>query len=332
MSIKVNVDNFSIGPRYRGWLWNVKRRSPVSFLKNRIEWHYYPKNLKVPGFPLHVDFESSSTCNMSCSMCFRQRSDYDPNEFGIMDFDIFKKGLDECAQHNLYSIRLSWRGECLTNPNLVEMIRYAKKKGIKEVSFITNGLKLGGELAKDIVIAGVDYITVSVDGLHEEYDDIRAPAKFADVVNKLKNLRMLRDSVGGGYPRIRINSVWNENKGERWFADMYKFFKDIVDFMTFTPEYDLDETAKQLRTNFTCQYPFQRISIMWDGTIPLCISDKKSVYQLGCLSNDNIYDVWHGKKMEMVRKLHVKHNASNIRCCSVCDRAVTKQIGNKEVS
>lgn len=329
MSTRINVDNFTIGPRSRIWFWNLRRQHLGAFLINRIQWYYYPKYFKVPHFPLHVDFESSGTCNMNCPMCFRQRSSYDPSEFGAMDFNLFKKGVDECDKYNLYSIRLSWRGECLTNPHVVEMISYAKKKGIKEVSFITNGYKLEGKLAQDIVKTGIDYITVSVDGLYDEYDSVRAPATFEGIVSRIKNLRMLRDTIGKGFPRIRINSVWNESKGEKWFTEMYKYFGPIVDYMTFTPEYALDGTLKKLRSNFTCQYPFQRITIMWDGTIPLCVADKKPSYPLGNLANDNIYDLWHGEEMNIARKEHLSHKASEIHCCSICDRATTKQVGRK---
>ena len=328
MAVKVNVDNFFIGPRLHAWMWNLRRRHLFSYLINRFQWQYYPKTLKVANFPLHVDFETSATCNMNCPMCFRQRNNYNSDLFGIMDFDIFKKGVDECARYGLYSIRLSWRGECITNVYLVEMIAYAKKRGIKEVSFITNGYKLEGKLAEDIVKAGVDYITVSVDGLYQEYDTIRAPSTFEGTVERIKNLRRLRDTIGKDYPRIRINGVWNESKGNDWFKRMYQFFMPIVDFMTFTPEYAHNGNPKQLRTNFTCQYPFQRITIMWDGTIPLCVSDKKSDFILGNLNHNTIYDVWHGERMNIARKLHRAYRAADIPCCVGCERAVTKQMGN----
>ncbi len=329
MSTRINVDNFTIGPRSRIWLWNLRRQHLGAFLINRLQWYYYPKYFKVPHFPLHVDFESSSLCNMGCPMCFRVRPDYDETQYGLLDFDLFKKGVAECGKYGLYSIRLNWRGEPTVHERLVDMIRLAKNKGIKEVSFISNGYTLEGKLAEEIVKAGVDYITISVDGLYEEYDRIRAPAKFADTVERLKNLRKLRDSIGNGYPRLRINSVWNESKGEDWFGRMYDFFSPIVDYMTFTPEYSHDGKAKQLKPNFTCQYPFQRITIMWDGTIPLCIADKKKSFSLGHLAKDNIYDLWHGEKINTARKIHLSHKASEIHCCSICDRAVTKQVGHK---
>ena len=208
------------------------------------------------------------------------------------------------------------------------MIQYAKTKGIKEVSFISNGYKLDGDLAKEIVSAGVDNITISVDGLYDEYDGIRAPSTFEGTVERLHNLRKLRDSIGKGYPMIRINSVWNEQKGYKWFENMYAFFSPIVDHMTFTPEYPHDGLEKKLKPNFTCQYPFQRITIMWNGTIPLCISDKKCDYELGDLNKDSIYDIWHGEKTKKARVMHVSNRAAEIKCCSICDRAVTQQVGN----
>ena len=115
MGTRVNVDTFYYGPRYTSWLWTLKRRHPLAYLKNRMEWYYYPKRHVVPVFPLHVDFEVSSLCNMTCPMCFRSRSEYDPSLFGNMSLEIFKKGIDECVKYNLYSIRLSWKGECTVN-------------------------------------------------------------------------------------------------------------------------------------------------------------------------------------------------------------------------
>ena len=261
-------------------------------------------------------------------MCFRNRSDYDQELFGMMDFDTFKKGIDECAKQGVYSIRLSWRGECTTNPHLAEMINYAKKSGIKEVSFFTNGFKLKGKLAEDVVKAGVDYITISVDGMYEQYNKVRAPLTFEGIVDRLQNLRFLRDKLGKGYPRIRINSVWKESYGEKWFQNMYDFFSPIVDYMTFSPEHAFDRTKKKLRPNFTCQFPFQRMGVMWDGSIPLCIGDKKIEYRIGNVAEDSLYDLWHSRRMNKARALHMNYRASEIPCCNTCDRAVTKNVGN----
>ena len=328
MATRVNIDTFHFGSRGRTLRWQLTKRHPAAFALNRFQWYYYPKFMKVPHFPLHVDFEVSSLCNMKCPMCFRQHTDPDPEDFGAMDMDIYRKGIDECAAFGLYSIRLSWRGECTTHPRLPEMIAYAREKGIREISFITNGYRLEGDLARDIVRAGVDYIVVSVDGLYEQYDRIRHPATFSGTVRRLRQLRRLRDTVGRGFPRIRINSVWKESYGMEWFQDMHDFFRDIADHMTFTPEYTYDDVPKVLKPDFTCQYPFQRITVMWDGTIPLCISDKNGDYPLGNLFQDTIHEAWQGEKMQRARGLHVSHRAAALACCRLCNRPFTLQTGN----
>ena len=56
------------------------------------------------------------------------------------DIDLFKKIIDEIAG-KVYAVRLSYRGEATLNKNFIEALRYAKNKGIKEVSTLTHGKK-----------------------------------------------------------------------------------------------------------------------------------------------------------------------------------------------
>ena len=331
MSTKVNVDNFYIGSKWEALKWDFKRRHPFSFLVNRLQWYHYPKTGSVPNFPLHVDFESCAACDLHCPMCFRERADYSGTSMKTMKLDLFKKGIDECVKHNLYSIRLSWRGESTVNPHLAEMVHYAKEKGIKEVSFFTHGGKLEGKLVEELVRAGTDWITISVDDLGEKYNKIRAPITFEGTVERIKNLRRLRDKIGNGFPRIRINSVWDDDKGTNWFSEMHKVFSPLADYMTFTPEYKHDGSPIKMRENFTCQYPFQRISVMWDGVIPLCLADKHPQHVIGNLNQETIYAIWHGEKMQEARELHAEHKANQLAPCRVCYRSHTRQVGNIKV-
>ena len=185
---------------------------------NRIQWYTYPLFRHKPVFPIHIDFEVSSLCNLKCPMCYRPfRATTDD---GLMDFSVYKKGIDECAKFGLYSIRLSWRGEPTLHPKLPEMVAYAKTKGIKEVSFITNGVKLRGKLEEELVRAGLDYFSVSIDGMNETYERIRYPSKFPAIVDTLKKIRQCRDEIGKGFPRIRTNSIWSavKNNKEEYYA------------------------------------------------------------------------------------------------------------------
>ena len=77
-------------------------------------------------------------------MCFQQHMPI-PKE-GYIDFELYKRVVDECAENKLYSIRLCHRGEPLLHSKIVDMVKYAKDKGIKEVFTLTNGLLLNEKL------------------------------------------------------------------------------------------------------------------------------------------------------------------------------------------
>jgi len=124
----------------------------IKHIKNRIQWYTYPTLKRVAKFPPHLDIETTAACNLRCPMCpSRYIGDDEYKNYGRMDFDLFKRIVDEGAENGLYSIRLSWRGEVFTHPKLFDMIHYAKVvKKIPQVSFLTNGLMLKSAKAKKI--------------------------------------------------------------------------------------------------------------------------------------------------------------------------------------
>lgn len=323
--MRINIDQFALDTQWRGFLWQKKRRHPFLFFKNRIEWYIYPLLRLVPAFPLHIDFEISSLCNLQCPMCYRpHRASVDD---GLMDFDIYKKGIDECVRHNLYSIRLSWRGEPMLHPELCKMIAYAKKKGIKEVSFLTNGVAINENMSHDLINSGLDYLSVSIDGINEKYEKIRYPSKFNEMVQKLRTMRHLRDKIGRGYPRIRINSIWSAIKDHK--EDYYAIFRPVVDFITTNPDYNHSLRQTEINPNHVCHYLYQRLTIKWNGTVLLCICDKSTEIILGRLGENSLYDIWHGEKLNNFRNMQRLGRIREIAPCAKCQRSITTQIGNQ---
>ena len=126
-----------------------------AYIWNRIQWKYYPRR-KVPRFPLNLDIEISSKCQIKCDHCFRQYMDIGENDF--MPLDMYKKIAAECGKEGLFTLKFSMRGEPLLHPDIVEMIEFAKQQGIKEVWINTNGGPLTEKLAFDLIKAGADWI------------------------------------------------------------------------------------------------------------------------------------------------------------------------------
>ena len=323
--MKINHHQFSLDSYERERLWEEKRRYFKDYCVNRYQWFNYPKWHYVAPFPLHIDFEASFRCNLNCPMCFRPH--IDKKNYGDMDFDLYKKCIDECAKHNLYSIRLSWRGESTLNPNIVEMVKYAKEKGIKEVSLITNGRLLEGNMAEGLIRSGLDYLTVSVDGLKEHYDKLRKPNTFQDISKKLQDFYSMKTRIGGGFPLLKIQAIWSYIKEDP--AVYYNYFKDFTDKINFDAENDYSLMEVPQDSNFICQYPWQRITVTWNGEIPLCISDWNMYIKIGNLKTQTIREVWLGAAMERYRKIQLDRKRLSIACCKKCHRPSIEQIGDK---
>lgn len=323
--MKINHHQFSLDSVERERLWEETRRYFKDYCVNRYQWFNYPLWHYVAPFPLHVDFEASFRCNLKCPMCFRPH--IDKKNYGDMGFELFKKGIDECAENGLYSIRLSWRGESTLNPHLVEMVEYAKKRGIKEVSLITNGQLLEGKLAEGLIKAGLDYVTVSVDGLKKHYNKLRKPNTFEGVTEKLRKFYHLKNSIGDGFPRLKIQAIWTYIQEDP--ATFYNHFKDITDKINFDPENDYSLREVPQDRDFICQYPWQRITITWNGEIPLCISDWNQYTKIGDLKEQTIKDIWLGKKMAAYRSIQLNRKRLSIPCCKRCHRPSVEQLGNK---
>jgi len=324
MKMLINHHQFSLDTTERERLWEERRRFFKDYCVNRFQWYHYPKWRHVAEFPLHVDFEASFRCNLNCPMCFRPH--IDQKNYGDMDFDLYMQGIDECAAMGLYSIRLSWRGESTMNPRLVDMVVYAKEKGIKEVSFITNGTRLEGDLARELILAGLDYLTVSVDGLEPHYNRLRRPSNFADITAKLRRFYELKNRIGNGYPLLKIQGIWTYIKDQPW--DFYNYFKDFTDNISFDPENDYTLRDVPQDEDFVCQYPWQRITVTWNGEIPLCISDWNLAVKIGDLHNNSIKEVWQGKLLNHYRRIQEEQKRLTIACCQRCHRPSTPQIGD----
>lgn len=127
----------------------------------RKRWQEYPQKKIIADFPLHLDIETTNNCNLRCPMCGRNWME---EKIGYLDWELFKKIIDEGIKYHLPSIKLNYRREPLLHPDLSKMVKYAKEKGILEVQSNTNGLLLNDQKAEELIEAGLDRIIFSFDG------------------------------------------------------------------------------------------------------------------------------------------------------------------------
>jgi len=286
-------------------------------------WEELPNKRKVRDYPLLVDLETVSRCNLKCPMCPTITQEFldkrvTPFKRGQMNLDLAKKIIDEVAG-KIYSLRLSWIGEPTLHSKLIEIAKYAKKKNIKEISFLTNGYKLNMDYFKKLVDAGVDLITVSIDGMDEVYNKIRYPLKFDETLQKLTDIANFKKKNNLEKPLIKIQGVWPAVKEspERF----YNTFKPLVDLIAFNPLIDYLHNDKDIvyEDDFACPQHYQRIVIGSNGKAAMCSSDDFMDIDIGDANKKSIHQIWHGKLFSNVREKHeIKDGFKDIKPCKNC--------------
>lgn len=317
----INKGQFTLEPPDREADFERKRGFGVeaAYRENRRQWTDYPRQQYVAEYPLHVDIELSSACNLRCPMCYTITEAFKSKVHAtLMDYGLFTKLVDECACGGVYSIRLSLRGESFLHSRIVDCIRYAKHAGIKEVSTLTNGVKLDEVLFEEVMHAGLDWITISFDGLGETYERIRHPAKYKRALEKVRCYHEIKKAAGRVKPLVKVQSILPAVKDN--LAEYYRTFASIADMVSVNPLIDYlhkdSRPAIQHCRDFCCPQLFQRLVIGADGLVMLCANDEDGSEIVGDANNEKIGEIWHCRRIEEARAVHKRHEG--IRRYAVC--------------
>jgi sulfatase maturation enzyme AslB (radical SAM superfamily) len=320
----------------------------------REEWYRRAKEFDAGDAPLAVCCELVSTCNLGCSMCYTITDEFQDSVVGatrMLPWEVVTRVIDECAELDIPSILFSWRGESTIYRQrrgdkvytIADVLAYARKKGILEITTLTHGQKLSGELAEQIIEAEPSWISVSIDGLDDVYNKIRTPPSKADsdydafktVVRNIQNLISLRDAKGQTRPQIRTNSIFpaiaaDPQKYHDFMEELGVGWVTVNELLDFREDEIPDEDIIQ---DWACQYPFQRLTVSANGVILPCTgahneeealvlgrytgAPRKSVKLAdGSTAIKNhpemtLGQAWHSQKLEQIRATH----KSNQRTC-----------------
>lgn len=282
-------------------------------------WVDLAKSRSIRDYPLLVDLELSSKCNLHCPMCYTITEEFlSKVDKKYMEIDLFKKVIDEIAG-KVFAVRLSLRGESTLNKHFVEAVAYAKAKGIPEVSTLTHGKKFTGNFLRQSVAAGIDWITISIDGTGETYNKIRHPLTWEATLGRLKEIKALKEELGVQKPVIKVQGIWpaiRENPS-RYYNELAPY----TDLIAYNPLIDYLRNDKDIvyEENFACPQLYQRLVIGSDGKVMMCSNDEDSQHVIGDAYTQTVHEIWHGEALSKVREAHSRHDGfKEIGVCRAC--------------
>lgn len=285
-------------------------------------------NLEL-DYPVHIDFETIFGCNIKCIMCTHSHRDLFPARQRFLEFDLFKKVIDEGVQKGLSSIGIDQEGDPLLVDNLTDFIGYARGKGILDIIMNTNALALDKEKTERLLHSGLTRIHFSLDAITEEtYDGIRRGSDFKKVMENIQLFLKRKAELGLEVPITRVSFVRmkaNEHELDR-FVEFWSQRVDAIAVQEYNAPFPEQEDLSGLRANnrigardFKCTQPWFRMVILTDGTVlPCCLLGMSLKMAIGNAYNESIYDLWNSESMKRLRKLHREGRYYEHEICKIC--------------
>lgn len=217
-------------------------RRPVQPAKKREQWGKQRQPQIIKGErPVIVHMRLTSRCNMSCKHCDIWREKRTEKELSSEDW-----GLIIDKMHGwLGSFWLELAGgEMFLRKDLPDIIRHAKKKGI-DANITTNAMLIDHEVADQIVEAGLQSLSVSLDGVKPEtHNFLRNNDKAFDIL--MQNVLYVDEQRKKKGKRMNINiaTVINDTNLDELEDIVMLTEKDLFSSVTF----------QALDNNFHAQY------------------------------------------------------------------------------
>ncbi len=277
---------------------------------------------RCPSFPDQVYVELTNTCNARCTICAtpgmtRKRQ--------VMDFDLFRKIIDECGQHRAFRILPFLHGESLLVPNVLDYFRYIRRVSPhSHINLTTNGSRLTREISEAILKENlIDSIILSLEGADPEtYESIRIGLSFHEVRNNFLDFIRLRKQLGKQNPRISVAMVVvDRNRSTKaQFAEMWKEADEIRFSVFFNWAGKVTGKHNQApgRINY-CERMFNYISILVDGRVAMCCFDSEGEYIVGDVRTQSIGEVWRSAEFMKLRRQLFNKQFDQLNLCARCD-------------
>lgn len=290
------------------------------------------------GSPMTVSIEPTTACNLRCPECPSGLRSF-TRETGNLKKDFFTKTIDELYKDLIYLI-FYFQGEPYINPNFLDMVAYANKKGIYTITS-TNGHFLNDANAKKTIESGLDRMIISVDGTTQEvYENYRKEGKLENVLAGARNVVKWKKKMKSSTPHI-IFQFLVVKPNEHQIPEIYKLAEEIgideVKLKTaqvydyehgndliptiekYSRYHQKDDGTYRVKNELLnhCWKLWHACVVSWDGLVLPCCFDKDAEYRLGDLKNASFQEIWHGKEYTEFRTSLLK-GRDQIEICTNC--------------
>ena len=290
---------------------------------------------KIPVGPLYVTLETGNKCNLRCPMCPQSTR---PQGFpeGNMPLKKFEELLRRVNRFSpIACLTLHLSGEPLLHPDLPRMLELSEQILHRRAGFASNGLGLTAALAERILDSGLGWITFDFCADAKVFEHNRYPAKwdrtYRNITGFLEAIEKRKTQV-----TVMIKNVdWRQDHGESLEA-LKSLFRGLP--VSRFEQYSLHnwcagfakDAVSRLNHEFPAEGKYSPCSHLWfslviayDGRVHLCCRDTEGDHIVGDTAHEELDEIWNGRELQRLRRLHAQGRSKDIAACAPCDRIWT---------
>jgi len=298
----------------------------------------------VWGFPPVLMVEPTNICNLKCPMCPSGNGDMARSK-GKLDLNNFRMVMDDIGKE-IFMVQFWNQGEPFINRSFLDMVRYAKTKGVMTQTSTNGHYIRTDEMAEEVVTSGLDQIIFSMDGTNQEtYEKYRVGGNYNLVIETLGRLSNAKQKLRSKTPLIELQFlIFRHNQSE--IDELIRIARDHnvnrIAFKSaqiysddqaeeFLPEdeqltrYQYDGKSFEMKSEMEnwCRRLWMNSTINWDGSVSPCCFDKDAEYASGNIFDNasTFNDIWRNQKYMGFRKAVMK-NRKGIDMCSNCSEGM----------
>lgn len=279
-----------------------------------------------------VDIELVGGCNYRCRMCPHTDPGRETDFIKALPWTVFQSVIDQCLELGLRSVRLHGSGEPTLCRYLPEAVAYCKQHGLQTL-VTTNGARLDSMLSDQLILAGLDHLTISATGYDQatylqwmgtdNYDLVRDNVRYyvsRSDRGRCNTYHLIIDPQQTDQELQLYQENWQHYTGagiEVWQMHNWSGNWQQVRF-------DRARGAQR-----SCGRMFEPVLEVRAGgldghygaVVACCMvlgADSRAV--LGHADADSIQDIWNGSAYQRLRSAHSRGQWNDIDYCRGCDQ------------
>jgi len=275
-------------------------------------------------FFVKIQIQTTSYCNAACVTCPYPDTAV-TQSMGRMSEQLFRRIVDQIAGRGVERTSLFLMNEPLVDKRLEAFTTHLKSREPHTMAtIITNGTLLDGSRVRSLAAAGMDEISVSVNGLSaRDYESTMVGLDFDRIQRNLEEVGVAHRAGELGKMVVRIVTLDMGDACE--LAGSFQartglpvYIKPVtnragsVDTSTFDSKTCLGTSRKP------CQRPFVKAYVLFDGTMVLCNCDWQRTTIIGNVAETTLEELWRSPSLTSIRRNHLVGLPAD-SLCAKCD-------------